>query len=767
MSKTKKFDNIFNKIVYLFLIFSPILDALTSIFVRNTNFGFSIGTIIRGIFLLLVVIWLKDNIKNKKILLFFLMYVALAIMYFFGKYRGNILPELSNLFQIFYLPIMLLFFSSYNNEKINDKLIIKIYLLYLNLVLIPFVFGFGYNLTESYSNKEGFFGLFIGGNEISGVLVGLAPIVLVFVTESKSYILKFVVYVELILAIILIGTKTLFIGLIITLLYLLYRKIRYSYVVMNEKKSKLPIIFGIIVLVTLIIVFPKLPMVKNIKTTLDYYNIHKVSDVLDIKNIDNVVFSKRLSNLNEVNKIFIKGESHDFIYGLGISKIKSVNVIEIDIFDIFYSIGIFGSFVYILLILFTVRFNGLDKDKALSCALFIFMSLFTGHILIKPMVSIYIALLYILNRNSLSLNKKKVLLVSNMYPSDKYKHYGVFVKNTKEILEDNGFVVDTVVMTKQTEKIAKLFSYIYLYSMTVLKGIFNNYDYLYVHFVSHSSLGAVLLKRTSKNIKLIFNAHGNDVIADMDFELKNEKRSKKYLKYADKVIVPSNYFKNAIMEKYNISEDIINVYPSGGVDTAKFVNIDSKEAKKEVGLNNKYSYIGYVSRIEKNKGWDVFLKAVKELVDEEKIENEKFIVIGGGAEEKEFNELVKKLKLKDYLEIRNMVSQEELINIYNSLDIFVFPTYRKSESLGLVGLEAMSCETLVIASKNYGPTDYVINKSNGLFFKPEDPKDLVKKILEMKKMNNEEINKMKKKARETAIKYDSKNTKDMLLKVFK
>ena len=767
MSKTKKYDNIFNKIVYLFLIFSPILDALTSIFVRNTNFGFSIGTIIRGIFLLLVVIWLKDNIKNKKILLFFLMYVALAIMYFFGKYRGNILPELSNLFQIFYLPIMLLFFSSYNNEKINDKLIIKIYLLYLNLVLIPFVFGFGYNLTESYSNKEGFFGLFIGGNEISGVLVGLAPIVLVFVTESKSYILKFVVYVELILAIILIGTKTLFIGLIITLLYLLYRKIRYSYVVMNEKKSKLPIIFGIIVLVTLIIVFPKLPMVKNIKTTLDYYNIHKVSDVLDIKNIDNVVFSKRLSNLNEVNKIFIKGESHDFIYGLGISKIKSVNVIEIDIFDIFYSVGIFGSFVYILLILFTVRFNGLDKDKALSCALFIFMSLFTGHILIKPMVSIYIALLYILNRNSLSLNKKKVLLVSNMYPSDKYKHYGVFVKNTKEILEDNGFVVDTVVMTKQTEKIAKLFSYIYLYSMTVLKGIFNNYDYLYVHFVSHSSLGAVFLKRTSKNIKLIFNAHGNDVIADMDFELKNEKRSNKYLKYADKVIVPSNYFKNAIMEKYNISEDIINVYPSGGVDTSKFTNIDIKEAKKEVGLNNKYSYIGYVSRIEKNKGWDVFLKAVKELVDNEEIKNEKFIVIGGGAEEKEFNELVKKLKLKDYLEIRNMVSQEELINIYNSLDIFVFPTYRKSESLGLVGLEAMSCETLVIASKNYGPTDYVINKSNGLFFKPEDPKDLAKKILEMKKMNNEEINKMKKKARDTAIKYDSKNTKDMLLKVFK
>ena len=751
----------------MFLLFSPLLDALTSIFVHNTNLGFSIGTIIRGIFLLLVLIWIKNNIKNKKILIFFILYVLLALMYFFGRYRGNILPEITNLFQIFYLPIMLLFFSKYNNDNINDKLMVKIYLLYLNLVLIPYIFNLGYSLTESYSNKVGYFGLFIGGNEISGILVGLAPIVLSYVSNSKNYILKVVTYIELFLVMILVGTKTLFIGIIITILYLIYRRLRYAYVVMNEKKSKWPYLIGIIPVVLVIIFFPKLPMIKNIKTTLEFYKIEKVSDVITIKNLDNVVFSKRLSNLNNINKVFIKSESQDFIYGLGFSKIKSINVIEIDLFDIFYSIGIFGTFVYFLLILYTVKFNGLRKDKSLACALLILMSLFTGHILTKPMVSIFIALLYLLDRNSVSLNKKRILLVSNMYPSNKYKHYGVFVKNTEEILKDNDYEVDRVVMTKQTERIAKLFSYIYLYSMTLLKGIFNNYDYIYVHFVSHSSLGAVIVKRTSKNVKLILNAHGNDVLADMPFEVKNEKRSKKYFKYADKVIVPSKYYKEVIKTKYNVDEDIIYVYPSGGVDTSKFININSKDAKKEAGLNNKYSYIGYISRIEKNKGWDIFLKAIKELVDQKEIKDEKFIVVGGGAEEKQFNEMVKELKIKDYLEIRNMVSQEELINIYNSLDIFVFPTYRQSESLGLVGLEAMSCETLVIASKNYGPTDYVINKSNGLFFKPEDPKDLAKKILEMKKLNQEEIKKMKKKARETAIRYDSKNTKDMLLKAFK
>ena len=78
----------------------------------------------------------------------------------------------------------------------------------------------------------------------------------------------------------------------------------------------------------------------------------------------------------------------------------------------------------------------------------------------------------------------------------------------------------------------------------------------------------------------------------------------------------------------------------------------------------------------------------------------------------------------------------------------------------------MACEVLTIASNNYGPTDYLVNNKNGKFFKPKDYKDLADKIIEMKNLNNEEKNKMKKKARETAIKYDVKNTKSLILKVF-
>lgn len=767
MSKVNKFNNFFDKFVYIFLLLSPILDALTAICVKSFNINFSIGTIIRGLFIVLTLIWLKYNSNRKKIIILFLLYILLAIIYYFGLSKRGIFSEITNIFHIFYLPILMLLFSKYKNDKINDKLIIKIFLIYLNLIIIPYLFNIGYNLTESYVNKVGYFGLFFGGNELSAVLVLLSVPALNYVNNSKSYILKIVTYLELFVCIFLVGTKTLFIGIILVILFLFIRYIKYSRVFKIERNRRVAIYSSMFIIVLLIAIIPFTPMMKNIKTTLKYYEVNKVSDAFKVKNIDNLIFSKRLSNLKEVNKEFKKSDVNGIIYGLGINKVKSIKVIEIDILDIFYTIGVFGTLVYILMILYTVHFYDLRDKYKFAFILLIIISLISGHVLNQPMVSIYLALLYLLSKNSLTLEKKSILLVSNMYPSDKYKHYGSFVKNSYELLQDSGYIMDKVVIHKETSKIVKLLSYIKLHSLVILKSIFNNYDYIYVHYISHSALGAIIAKKLSFNVKLVLNAHGNDVVMDSPREIKNINRSKKYIKDAYKVIVPSKYYKDVIVNDYNYPKEDVIVYPSGGVNTGKFIKLDMAEAKKNANLNTKYNYIGYVSRLEKDKGYDVFLRAISILKDKKEFKNYKYLVVGAGAEEEIFNNLVKELKLEDYLEIRNLVSQDELVNIYNSLDIFVFPTYRKSESLGLVGLEAMACETFVIASNNYGPTSYVVNKKNGLLFKPQDENDLVEKIMDIKKLNKEEAKKMKSKARETAIKYDSINTKNILVEVFK
>lgn len=44
---------------------------------------------------------------------------------------------------------------------------------------------------------------------------------------------------------------------------------------------------------------------------------------------------------------------------------------------------------------------------------------------------------------------EKILLISNMYPSKKYKHYGVFVQNTASILKNNGYQVDVSALKRK------------------------------------------------------------------------------------------------------------------------------------------------------------------------------------------------------------------------------------------------------------------------------------------------------------------------------
>ena len=366
-------------------------------------------------------------------------------------------------------------------------------------------------------------------------------------------------------------------------------------------------------------------------------------------------------------------------------------------------------------------------------------------------------------------NQKKILLISNMYPSESEKHYGIFVKNVEELLRDNDYLVDKVVMIKRKNIFLKLISYIIFHIKVIFMGLINDYDYLYVHFISHSSLGAVLVKKIKKNIKLILNCHGNDVVVDTERDFKNVKRSRKYLQYADKVVVPSNYFKKILIDNYKVNKDIIFIYPSGGVNTKLFISKDMLESKKKSKLNNSYNYIGFISRIEADKGWDTFIYLIKELEKNNLIKeyNLKFLIVGSGQEEYKMNNLIKEFELEKYIIRKEMLSQDELIDIYNSLDVFVFPTYRKSDSLGLVGLEAMACETFIISSDKYGPSDYMKDNVNGFTFKTEDVKDLYEKVVKYYELDSKTKKDILKEERNTALMYDIETTKNEILEVFK
>lgn len=353
--------------------------------------------------------------------------------------------------------------------------------------------------------------------------------------------------------------------------------------------------------------------------------------------------------------------------------------------------------------------------------------------------------------------KKRILVVSNMYPSKKHPHYGIFVKRTVEVLRGAGYTINVVSLKKRKHKMTKLLAYIGFYGLVVCKGLFGKYGCIYAHYASHTAVPLLIIRKIRKT-PIVMNVHGNDVIPETEADEKYTNLVRNILNKSDLVIAPSEYFKNEVKLRFGVEETRIKIYPSGGVDTEKFHKIEKNIALNHMNMSDELKYIGYVSRIEEKKGWELFLTACCNIVKD--YSDIRLIVVGDGQQIHEYSNLVKEIGLDEYISKYELLSQDELLYVYNLLDVFVFPTYRKSESLGLVGLEAMACETVAVLPDRYGPSSYAADGMNSYVFKTGDADSLEKAIRLALDCNNSSICKN---ARKTAFEYNHDNSDRIII----
>lgn len=358
----------------------------------------------------------------------------------------------------------------------------------------------------------------------------------------------------------------------------------------------------------------------------------------------------------------------------------------------------------------------------------------------------------------------KILLVSNMYPSEMYPHYGVFVQNAEKILGKlPNTQVDKVVMCKHYIKIAKLFDYLRFYTQILCKGIFGGYDVIYGHFLSHIAIPLRIVKFFRPKCKLVLNAHGNDVVADVPGDRKWIRLSRMLIPCADHIIVPSEYFRQVMKREFGVPAEKLFVYPSGGVDREVFYPRDREEHLNHMLMDTKKRYIGYVSRVEADKGWDTFLEMVCFLADRKDLG---FIFVGAGAEEPALRKMLVERKLTTTVTTFDLQPQDEVAKLFSVMEIFCFPTRRKSESLGLVGLEAMACGTTVVASNAYGPSSYMRDRENGFTFRAGDAEDLTRAVNRALYMTDIEKERVRAGMAKTVAAYSRENLDQKLLDFF-
>jgi len=337
--------------------------------------------------------------------------------------------------------------------------------------------------------------------------------------------------------------------------------------------------------------------------------------------------------------------------------------------------------------------------------------------------------------------KKKLLLISPIFVSKGQEGHAPFMQNLIEAYINNGLDVSLLAKKGRDEKfLKKFFSYIYFY----IRILFTNttqFDYVQISFPT-LVYPVISFKRFGK-AKIIIRFHGEDlVIPGKSFKSSILKKfSENIIRKGDLIVVPSKYFYNIVKNKY--SKANVYIYPSGGVNLKNFYPI-RKNYK-----NNNILNLGYIGRLDYQKGLQVLIKAIS-YIEDIKIH---LIIIGDGPQKKEFLNLVENYKI-DYV-YYGTIPNNKLVNYYNKFDIFIFPTMREAESFGNVGIESMACGVPVIGSNIGGLIDYLQDEYNGFLFKPGDSKDLSNKILKFNALSVEKKIELSNNAISTASKYES------------
>lgn len=359
----------------------------------------------------------------------------------------------------------------------------------------------------------------------------------------------------------------------------------------------------------------------------------------------------------------------------------------------------------------------------------------------------------------------RILLVSNMYPSPAFPNYGVFIKNTERILRDSGFDVDTIAMRKDSNRYRKFFRYSGYYISILFKGLFNGYDAVYVHYASHNSIPVLILKSLKKNIRVYTNVHGSDIMPKTALASGLQRYVKLLFYESYRIIVPSAFFRRVVSEKYGVDSAKVYVFPSGGINGDVFRRIvDRDDVYGRLGLDRNIKYIGYVGHINHQKGWDVYIDAIRSLLSSQLITDKRFIIVGSGEQDDMLQRAIDGYGLGRYIIRYGMLPQDALCDIYNCLEVLCFPT--RGESLGLVGLEAMSCGIPVIGSRVGALSDYIDDGENGLLFDAGDGGMLKDKLVEYFALSEDRREQMRRCALSTAERYMVENIKRDLVDIF-
>ena len=179
---------------------------------------------------------------------------------------------------------------------------------------------------------------------------------------------------------------------------------------------------------------------------------------------------------------------------------------------------------------------------------------------------------------------------------------------------------------------------------------------------------------------------------------------------ADAIIAVSDGMRADVLAAYPNVDPTKVVTIRNGVDVDRFKPTTDEALLTELGITGRYAI--FVGRITRQKGLAHLLRAWQNVPAEYGL-----VLAAGSPDEEvignEVKELIEELQKarSNVIWIPDMLPHEKLCALLTSADLFICPSIY--EPLGIVNLEAMSCETAVLATRVGGIPEVVADGSTG------------------------------------------------------
>ena len=260
------------------------------------------------------------------------------------------------------------------------------------------------------------------------------------------------------------------------------------------------------------------------------------------------------------------------------------------------------------------------------------------------------------------------------------------------------------------------------------------FDLIHAHYLWTSGYVAKRLKEEYNKPVVITNHSTFQLTEYLERSLTWKRKISQTIVSADHIFVVNSFMKDSIQKIDNAcSVEIIPV----GYDQNLFFPISQEKARNSLSLPFENPIILNISRLDKNKNLELFIKGISQLIG--KFPNLLGLIIGDGPNHNKLRKLINDLGVERNIKLLGSVPHQNISQWINASDIVSLTSF--SEGSPTVMYESLACGKPFLGSAVGGIAEIINHDDFGCTFDPNQITELVKRMEHMlwKKWDREKI----------------------------